>query len=236
MPWTARGGSVAARHCAACRAPASRRLYPARGPARRLTPTRAIHFRPPSSPHPAGVSLVTQELYLIVFCLRYLDLFTTFTYSYYNSVLKMAFIGTAAYIVYNMRTRWRTTLAEEKFRHEYVLGPALVLALIFTADYSIMEILWTSSIFIETVAILPQLMLLQRTGEIDTMSTYYILALGSYRGFYLLNWMYRFFSEAYYHMSAIVWLCGLIQTAIYSDFFYEYYKSWKTGTKMMLPA
>ncbi len=49
-----------------------------------------------------GISIKTQELYLIVFCTRYLDLFTTF-YSLYNSVMKILYISSTAYIIYLVR-------------------------------------------------------------------------------------------------------------------------------------
>lgn len=46
------------------------------------------HQRAPSSnadfpPHPPGISLKTQELFLVVFVTRYMDLFFRF-YSWYN--------------------------------------------------------------------------------------------------------------------------------------------------------
>lgn len=46
--------------------------------------------RRPISPHTrhTGISLKTQELFLIVFCCRYLDLFFRFI-SLYNSVMKV---------------------------------------------------------------------------------------------------------------------------------------------------
>ena len=49
-----------------------------------------------------GISLKTQELFLIVFVTRYLDLFTTF-YSVYNSVMKIAYIASTALIIYMIR-------------------------------------------------------------------------------------------------------------------------------------
>lgn len=42
-----------------------------------------------------GVSLKTQELFLIVFCTRYLDLFIRYI-SLYNSVMKILYIGSTA--------------------------------------------------------------------------------------------------------------------------------------------
>ncbi len=46
-----------------------------------------------------GVSAKTQELYVVVFCLRYLDLFMYYI-SLYNTLMKIAFIASAAYTVY----------------------------------------------------------------------------------------------------------------------------------------
>ena len=53
------------------------------------------------------------------------------------------------------------------------------------------EILWAFSIYLEAVAILPQLFMLQRTGEADSITSHYLFALGLYRGMYIPNWIYR---------------------------------------------
>ena len=41
-----------------------------------------------------------------------------------------------------------------------------------------LQILWTFSLYLEAVAILPQLLLLQQTRNIDNYTGYYILLLG----------------------------------------------------------
>ncbi|KAJ7927142.1 ER lumen protein retaining receptor-domain-containing protein, partial [Mycena leptocephala] len=58
-------------------------------------------------------------------------------------------------------------------------------------QFNLNEILWSFSIFLESVAILPQLFMLQRTGEAETINTHYLAALGAYGALYILNWMYR---------------------------------------------
>ena len=63
--------------------------------------------------------------------------------------------------------------------------------------------------------------MLQRTGEAETITTHYLFALGAYRALYILNWIYRFSAEG--HVDLIAWLAGLLQTVLYSDFFYIYY-------------
>jgi ER lumen protein retaining receptor len=75
--------------------------------------------------------------------------------------------------------------------------------------------------------------LLQKTGEAETITTHYLMALGAYRAFYLLNWIWRMlFGKA---PEAIVVLAGILQTGLYSDFFYIYYKRVFHGRAFKLP-
>jgi len=62
-------------------------------------------------------------------------------------------------------------------------------------EFSLMEILWTFSIYLESVAILPQLFMVQKTGEAESITSHYLFALGSYRALYILNWIYRYYVE-----------------------------------------
>ena len=82
--------------------------------------------------------------------------------------------------------------------------------------------LWAFSIWLESVAILPQLFMLQRTGEAETITTHYLFALGAYRAFYIPNWVYRYFAEKH-HRDPIAVVAGILQTILYSDFFWIYY-------------
>ena len=52
----------------------------------------------------AGLSCKTQELYLVVFCMRYVDLFMYYV-SLYNTLMKIFFISSTAFIIYLMRFR-----------------------------------------------------------------------------------------------------------------------------------
>ncbi|KAF3457699.1 hypothetical protein FNV43_RR02357 [Rhamnella rubrinervis] len=95
--------------------------------------------------------------------------------------------------------------------------------------------MWTFSIYLEAVAILPQLVLLQRTRNIDNLTGQYIFLMGAYRALYIVNWAYRYFTEDHYS-HWITWIAGLIQTLLYVDFFYYYFQSWKNNVKLELPA
>lgn len=186
----------------------------------------------------AGVSLRTQELYALVFLTRYLDLLFSFI-SVYNTVMKIIFISTAFCIIWYVRRHKVVSQTYDKdndtFRYIFLIGPCAVLALLINHDFTFTEVLWTFSIYLESVAILPQLVLLQRTKNVDTLTGNYVFLLGAYRGLYLLNWVYRYFTEIGYRQW-IVWVSGIVQTAIYCDFFYYYIKSWRNNERLSLPS
>jgi ER lumen protein retaining receptor len=189
-----------------------------------------------SSSSCSGLSFKSQALYLMVFLTRYLDLFWTFTDSAYLTIFKLLFIGSSAYTIYLMLNDYKPTHDPnlDTFKVQYLLGLSAILAVLFPEKYTPHEVLWTFSIWLESVAILPQLFMLQRTGEADTITTHYLFALGIYRALYIPNWVYRYFSESYFH--AIPVLAGVIQTVLYSDFFYIYYTKVLKGRNFSLPV
>lgn len=54
------------------------------------------------------------------------------------------------------------------------------------------QLLWTFSIYLEAVAILPQLIVLQRYSVVENLTGHYVFFLGAYRGLYILNWVRGF--------------------------------------------
>lgn len=122
----------------------------------------------------------------------------------------------------------------DTFRVEFLIIPAALLAVFVNHDFEVLEILWTFSIYLESVAILPQLFMVSKTGEAESITSHYLFALGAYRGLYILNWIYRYYSEGFYDLIAI--FAGLVQTILYCDFFYLYITKVLQGKKFSLPA
>ena len=85
-----------------------------------------------------------------------------------------------------------------------MLGPAVLLALLLNHEFSVMEVLWTFSIYLESVAILPQLFMVSKTGEAESITSHYLFALGSYRALYIVNWVYRYYAESKYIYCSIL--------------------------------
>jgi ER lumen protein retaining receptor len=183
----------------------------------------------------AGLSGKSQILFALVYLTRYIDLVTTYV-SLYNSVMKIVFITSQLATLYLMYVKFKATYDHnhDSFRLEFLLVPCVILALVINAQFTFMEVLWTFSIYLESVAILPQLFLVTKTGEAESITSHYLFALGSYRALYLLNWIYRYYSEGHYDLIAI--FAGAIQTILYCDFFYLYVTKVMKGKKLQLPA
>jgi ER lumen protein retaining receptor len=142
-----------------------------------------------------------------------------------------------------MRTRFRATYDikhDETFAGYKIfilIGPCAVFALLFSArdvQYYLFEIIWTFSIFLESVAVIPQLFMLTSKGSAESLTSHYMFALGAYRTIYLLNWIYRYFAEGYAPVNA--WIAGIIQTLLYADFFYQYVTKAMANAKLELPG
>ncbi|CAM6113163.1 unnamed protein product [Calypogeia fissa] len=188
----------------------------------------------------AGISLKTQELYVLVFLTRYLDLFTSYI-SVYNTIMKLVFLVTSISIVVYMRYDKAVKASYDRdhdtFRNYFLILPCFLLALVLNDKFTIREVFWTFSIYLEAVAIIPQLVLIQRTKNIDNLTGNYVFFLGAYRGLYLLNWIYRYFNDSHYHWGrGIAWGAGVVQTLLYADFFYYYIRSWRRSERLNLPA
>ena len=82
-----------------------------------------------------GVSLITQVLYILVFCTRYLNLFWTSPFglwiSWWNFCFKIFYIASSAYIVFLMTSVYARTREREKAWKfgMWCLGGAVVLAM-----------------------------------------------------------------------------------------------------------
>jgi len=183
----------------------------------------------------AGISGRSQGLFALVFLTRYLDLFTNFI-SLYNTAMKVFFLVSSIGTVYLMFMKFKATYDHnhDTFRVEFILLPTAILSLVLNHEFSVMEILWTFSIYLESLAILPQLFMVTKTGEAESITSHYLFALGMYRALYILNWVYRYYFEGFYDIIAIV--AGCVQTFLYCDFFYLYVTKVLKGKKLQLPA
>ncbi|KAK8571694.1 hypothetical protein V6N12_027769 [Hibiscus sabdariffa] len=175
------------------------------------------------------------------------------------TIMKLIFLGSSFSIVWYIRYHKIVRRSYDKdhdtFRHYLLMLPCLILALLINEKFTFKEVMWAFSLYLEAVAILPQLVLLQRTRNIDNLTGQYVFLLGACRALYILNWIYRYFTEEHFvhwiSMSSLplyLPLClpassvrvsgrrRFLQTLLYADFFYYYFQSWKNNVKLQLPA
>ena len=65
--------------------------------------------------------------------------------------------------------------------------------------------------------------MLRQTTVPTVIDSFYLLTLGAYRGLYILNWIWRAADANDRPPNAVSVIFGIIQTALYVDFFWVYY-------------
>ncbi|KAL9581959.1 MAG: hypothetical protein Q9212_003578 [Teloschistes hypoglaucus] len=179
----------------------------------------------------SGISLITQILYAAVFCSRYLDLFWSDpAHLPWNFALKLFYIGSSVYIIgLMMRVFARTREREKAWKMgstclggSAAAAPLVLLIFKHWHYYNFHEVMWAFSEILESVCVLPQLLLLRQTSVPTVIDSFYLVTLGSYRAFYILNWIVRYFGKEHY-FEPIATIFGIIQTAFYVDFAWVYW-------------
>ena len=73
--------------------------------------------------------------------------------------------------------------------------------------------------FLEALALIPQLYMISKTGEAETITSRYLLALGGYHTLHAADWIYSFYME---YNDVISLGAGIVLFAFYFDFLYLY--------------
>ncbi|KAI3324768.1 ER lumen protein retaining receptor-domain-containing protein [Xylariaceae sp. AK1471] len=176
-----------------------------------------------------GVSWITQCLYAVVFCSRYTDVFTeTQPWNYF---FKLFYIFSSIYIIAIMRWAYPRTREREIawklgaaiLAGSLVLSPFVMLIFEGKDSWSFFTWVWDFSQILESVCVLPQLLLLRQTNVPTVIDSFYLISLGSYRALYCLNWIWRALDSNGRPPNAVSVIFGVIQTALYVDFFWVYY-------------
>ncbi|KAF2720904.1 hypothetical protein K431DRAFT_303955 [Polychaeton citri CBS 116435] len=174
-----------------------------------------------------GVSLLTQLLYVLVFITRYLDLLSPRAWANaYLVFYKLLYFTTSFYVIYiMMRVYPRTREKEQAWKLAIwsligctLLAPLVMLSM--TSTWSFMELFWDFSQILESVCILPQLLLLRQTSVPTVIDSYYLLTLGIYRMIYIIHWIWGYATGSPPITVSVVF--GIVQTALYADFAWVY--------------
>eukprot|EP00947_MAST-08B_sp_MAST-8B-sp1_P005722 g5722.t1 len=173
------------------------------------------------------LSLRSQELFVLVYLFRYLDVFdgpVKYHSKYapewlgaYNFAGKCLFVGLSVVLVAAVRVRsfaWGWEWKEDKRFWYLLLLPAIALGAGTTGEMSFREVCWTISIFLESMAILPQMAMIPKCEGLSGPVLCFLLAMGAYKTLYIVNWMLRVRFEAWYK-PGIVHVAGVLQILFY---------------------
>lgn len=211
------------------------------------------------------VSLKTLHLYLFVFTFRLLSLFRHEGYLPYDKTgdwfyhfVEMSALFFTAFTAYTVHVTFKSTYEPNHdsfggnfaglpraFGEVVILLPCFLLAILIhptlNADF-ISDVSWTFSMYLESLAVLPQLYLFQKgKNNITMLTAHFVVALGLARVFDGLFWMHSFTeltSSNGGRFPGVVALCSqLAHLVMICDFFYFYAKALKDGgTEMVLPT
>lgn len=165
----------------------------------------------------AGISKGTQILYCVIFCTRYLDLFDH-SQTTYLVIFKLTYILTSIAVLalfFQLDSTYERR--HDTFNIVVVIIPCATASLLLTNEYSLLEILWTFSEFAEGFAMVPQYIFCYRCGPRDVGQSLYVIALGGYRVFYALNWIYKKIQMPHYS-DIQSWIGGIIEIMFFIDF------------------
>ncbi|ORD97774.1 ERD2A [Hepatospora eriocheir] len=178
-----------------------------------------------------GLSLKTETLYLMVYLSRYLDLFHFYRdnmLDIYNNVFKICFLLYQFYMVIKILVNDRSyNKNKDKFPFSVIIILSLIVTFIINrdvTDHKIKEFFYRFSLILESVALLPQLSMIQECGECETMTGLYIMMLGMYRISYLVYFLLNKFVVKK-NISSLLIITSLIQSILHFDFIFNHGKS-----------
>lgn len=212
-----------------------------------------------------GVSIKTMELYALVFIFRLMSIIRHQGYlpfdktgDWFYHVIEFFSLTSVALVLYGMLGPLKSTYDSkfDKFGNlhvpneygaVYLVLPCLLIACLWHPELNkefFSDTCWTFSMYLEAVAMLPQLYMFQKQageqdGAIEVMLDHVTFALGFSRMFELSFWLGSFkeLSNSSGKVPGyIVLLSQVGQLLIMADFFYYYLISVSKGVPMELPT
>jgi ER lumen protein retaining receptor len=156
------------------------------------------------------------------------------------------------FLIFMIKNTYRETadVENDQIDFKYLVIPAFGLALLVHTSLNrnfLTDVLWTFSMYCETVAIYPQIFLFQKKGgHIESFTSHYVALQGLSRLFSLLFWWDTYselnesiddsYSLFHTYCGYFIIASQLIQLIIMADYYYIYFKSMAKGESMNLSA
>jgi len=133
-----------------------------------------------------GVSLKMFECYLVLIACRLCSIIPFEGYLPYDrsgdwlyQTVEAISLGLVGLIVFMCRKRFAASYERDSdiFKHYYLMIGCLVLALIFHPNLNAFmpaDVCWTFALYLESVAVLPQLFMFQRDKRVEAFTTHFL--------------------------------------------------------------
>ncbi|KAL5703349.1 hypothetical protein ACHQM5_028450 [Ranunculus cassubicifolius] len=195
----------------------------------------------------SGLSLKFQEINALFIAVK-----MTCSFSFeleLHTWLDLSTLISTAWVIYMMRFKLKSTYNKEldNLPHYYVIVPAAILAVIvhpLRSGFNIYATLWAFAVYLDAIAVLPQLRLMQNAKMAEPFTGLYVFALGCSRFLGFAHWIFMIIETRgrYLHFwgygsiwSLVNLIAELVQTFILGDFVYYYCKRVMAGQSMVLP-
>ena len=173
-----------------------------------------------------GVSSKIFEIYLLVFFIRYFEIFIIYT-SLYDKIIAIFFIGVNIIILYLVRINKKYSndydrSKDDNFPYMYLILFAFFMTIFINKDYSFLGLTSSFSLWLESVAVFPIIPIIIKSSERLGYLPNYLGALCFYKFFHIIYLIYIYASYLTLYWDSI-FSTGL-QILIYIDFFFIYFK------------
>jgi len=194
-----------------------------------------------------GVSLKMMECYIVVFFCRLCAIIPFEGYLPFDKsgdwlyqVCEAFGLCLAGSIVYCCRVQYASTydVTTDTLNHLYLIGPALVIALILHPhlnNFLPSDIAWAFALYLESVTVLPQLFMFMKEGKAQPHTSHFLAAQALSRMMSFIFWASSFseLSNPDHVIKKYVgnWVVGiqLLQLIIMADFIYHYVRCLQKG-------
>lgn len=188
----------------------------------------------------AGVSLKTQELSALYLGIR-LTCSLALEMDMHTLLDGLAFLSTVAIILSIRFTKLRETYQKnlDNMNTLYIGVPCVLLALVahpMNYHWIGYRVMWALSIFLEVVAVLPQLRMMQNAQMVEKLTAHYVFSLGVSRFLNCAHWTLLLLEGSLHSVTSqgTIWgwtalFAEIAQSSILADFCYYYLKAHTNG-------
>jgi hypothetical protein len=205
----------------------------------------------------SGLSLNTLKSYLILLAAR---LTSTLFYNgylpsdkagdWFYQLTEIISLVSVILLIFLVTSTFRDTANtyDDAIDFKFLAVPALLLALLVHTSLNrnfFTDVAWTFSMYLEAVAVYPQIFLFQKKGgQIESYTSHYVALQGLSKLFCLLFWYDTYpelneslddsFSLFHHYCGYFIILSQIVQLIIMIDYYYLYFKSMFKGEKMVI--